>query len=96
MDKTFAKSEDFVQREIAGECILIPLQRQLTDVNSLFVLNETGAAFWRRLDGTTSLHAIAQDMCNEFEVSPEQVQQDLSPLIEDLMSIQAIQQVHPK
>ena len=93
MDKTFAKSEDFVQREIAGECLLIPLQRKLTDVNSLFVLNETGASFWRRLDGQATVQAIADDMCQEFEVASEQVIQDLSPLIDDLLSIQAIRQI---
>ena len=90
MDKIYAKNEDFVQRDVAGECILIPISRQLSDVNSLYVLNDTGAAVWRRLDGKQSLREIAGDMSREFDVAAEQIEKDLQVLIEDLLSIRAI------
>lgn len=94
MDGTFAKSKDFVQRNIAGECLLIPIRRRLTDANSLYVLNETGAAIWERLDGTRSLQDIAGDLVEEYEVPPERLEQDLQELVNDLLSIQAIHPVH--
>ncbi len=94
MDGTFAKSTDFVQRNVAGECLLIPIRRRLTDANSLFVLNETGAAVWERLDGTRSLQEIARDLLQNYEVPPEQLEQDVQELVNDLLSIQAIHPVH--
>lgn len=94
MDKIYVKNSDFVQREVAGECILIPVRRQLTDVNSLYVLNETGAALWRRIDGKTPLEAITHDFQNEFDVTPAQLEKDVSALLEDLLSIHAIREAN--
>nr|MBI3612028.1 PqqD family protein [Nitrospirota bacterium] len=95
MDTIYSKNADFVQREVAGECILIPVRRQLTDVNSLYVLNETGAALWRRIDGKTPLQDIATDFLNEFDATQAQIEKDVASLIEDLLSIHAIQEAGP-
>lgn len=95
MDTIYSKNADFVQREVAGECILIPVRRQLTDVNSLYVLNETGAALWRRIDGKTPLQDITSDFLNEFDVTQAQIEKDVASLIEDLLSIHAIQEAGP-
>ncbi|OGW64639.1 MAG: hypothetical protein A3H49_03345 [Nitrospirae bacterium RIFCSPLOWO2_02_FULL_62_14] len=95
MDKIFVKSADFVQREVAGELLLIPLKRQLTDINSLYVLNETGAALWRLIDGKHTVQDIIQDLSGEYAVTLEQLTKDLDALIEDLLSIKAIQEAPP-
>jgi len=95
MGTRYVKNGDFVQREVAGECILIPVRRQLTDVNSLYVLNETGAALWRRIDGKTSMQDIMFDLLNEFDVAQAQLEKDIASLVEDLLSIHAIQETGP-
>jgi len=92
MDRIYVKNHEFVQREVAGECILIPVRRQLTDVNSLYVLNETGAALWRRIDGKKTLLDITLEFLNEFDVTQAQLEKDVASLIEDLLSIHAIQE----
>ena len=95
MEKIYVKRNDFVQREIAGEFLLIPLKRQLTDINSLYVLNETGAAFWRLIDGKHSVPDIVGALSREYDVTVEQLTKDLDALIEDLLSIKAIQEAPP-
>jgi hypothetical protein len=92
MQRIYTRSLDFVQREVAGECILIPIRRQLTDVICLYVLNETGAAVWRRIDGKRTLQDISLELADEFDVTPAQLQSDLTSLIEDLLSIHALQE----
>jgi Coenzyme PQQ synthesis protein D (PqqD) len=92
MDQVYKKSKDFVQREIAGEFILIPLKPQLNEAKSLYVLNETGAALWRRIDGQCSAQAIMDDFAQEFDVPGEQLEKDFHALIEDLLSIRAIEE----
>lgn len=92
MDIIYVKNADFVQREVAGEFLLIPLKRQLTDINSLYVLNETGAALWRLIDGKHSVQDIVRALSEEYDVTVEQLTKDLNTLIEDLLSIEAIQE----
>jgi hypothetical protein len=87
----YTKSSGYVYREVAGEFILVPVRRRLNEVNSLYVLNETGAALWRRIDGTRSARAIVDDFMQEFDVAAEQIEKDFSTLLEDLLSVQAIE-----
>ena len=89
----YAKHPDYVQRDVAGECILVPVRRSLTDSNSIYVLNETGAALWRRLDGTAAVRDICAAFIDEYDVTPDQLHQDFDTLLADLLSIQAIQEV---
>jgi hypothetical protein len=92
MDIIYSRKADFVQREVAGEFILIPVRRRLSEANSLYVLNETGAAVWKRLDGKRSLREIIGEIIREFDVTADQLEKDLASLVEDLLSIQAIEE----
>lgn len=89
----YAKHPDYVQRDVAGECILVPIRRSLKDSNSIYVLNETGAALWRHLDGVRTLQTVCATFIEEYDVTPDQLHQDFDTLLADLLSIQAIQEV---
>ncbi len=89
----YAKHPDYVQRDVAGECILVPIRRTLTEANSIYVLNETGAALWNRIDGQRSAQDIVTDFCNEYEVTSDQLAKDFTSLLDDLLSIQAVEEV---
>jgi len=91
-DKIFTKYTDYVQREVAGEFILIPIKRNLKEAGRLFVLNEMGALIWKQIDGERSTHDIASQFLAEFEVSKEEFEKDFDSLLNDLLSIQAIQE----
>lgn len=89
----YAKNTDYVQRDVAGECILVPISRTLTESNSIYVLNETGAALWKRIDGSRSVQMIADDFFKEYDVTAERLRQDFETLLADLLSIHAIEEV---
>ena len=89
----YSKHPDYVQRDVAGECILVPIRRTLTEANSIYVLNETGAALWNRIDGQRTAQGILTDFCSEYEVTTEQLVKDFTSLLDDLLSIQAVEKV---
>ena len=82
----YTKNPDYVQRDVAGECILVPIKRTLTEANSIYVLNETGASLWNRIDGRRTAQDIVTDFCGEYEVETDQ-------LAKDLLSINAVEEV---
>lgn len=93
LSAVYLKNPDFVQRNVAGECILVPVRRRLVDANSIYVLNETGASLWNRIDGTRSIRDIVVEFSEEYDVTVDQVRQDCETLLADLLSIQAIHEV---
>ena len=89
----YTRHPDYVQRDVAGECILVPIRRTLTEANSIYVLNETGAALWKRIDGQRTAQDIMTDFCNEFDVATDQLAKDFTSLLDDLLSIQAVEEI---
>jgi hypothetical protein len=89
----YAKNPEYVQRDVAGECILVPIRRNLSESNSIYVLNESGAALWQRIDGTRSVQAITDEFVQEYDVTVERLHQDFQTLLADLLSIHAINEV---
>jgi hypothetical protein len=89
----YTKNPDYVQRDVAGECILVPIKRTLTEANSIYVLNETGASLWNRIDGQRTAQDIVTDFCGEYEVETDQLAKDFTLLLDDLLSINAVEVV---
>lgn len=89
----YAKNPDFIQRNVAGECILVPIHRTLPERNSIYVLNETGAEIWNRLDGRVPLRLVIDDVHELYDVAREELQRDVVTLMTDLLSIEAIEEV---
>lgn len=61
------KSENVVFRKIENEYILVPIVASAADVESIFNLNETGAAVWEKIDGRKSLKDIINELLAEYE-----------------------------
>jgi hypothetical protein len=89
----YTRHPDYVQRDVAGECILVPIRRTLAEANSIYVLNETGAALWNRIDGQRTAQDIVTDFCGEYDVATDQLTKDFTSLLDDLLSIQAVEKV---
>jgi hypothetical protein len=57
------RGDRLAARKVGGEMVILS-----ADDSSLFVLNEVGTAIWEAADGRTSIDAIAEGVCREFEV----------------------------
>lgn len=90
MSPIYSRCPDFVQREVAGECLLVPIRRALGEANSIYVLNEVAAGFWRLIDGKRTLVEIVDGLLAEYDVERARLEGDLAVLAADLLSIKAI------
>jgi hypothetical protein len=86
MDAVYVPSEDVVAREIEGELIIVPIVSGIGDMeDALFTLNETGRAIWDRLDGTSSLNEVAEDLSEAFEVPLDAIRTDVVGFMEEVV-----------
>jgi hypothetical protein len=80
-DARLARLDQVVVRDIAGETLLIPIRSNVAQLDSVFVLNETGKFIWEHLDGTQSLHGIVTLVCDTFEVENTEAEADVDEFV---------------
>jgi len=83
LDATYARDPDFVSRRIADEVIVLPIRKNLGDLESIYTLNEVGARIWELLDGRRTLREIRDVIVQEATV-------DLETFVEHLTAIGAL------
>ena len=86
LDQVYVPSDDIVAREIEGELIIVPLVAGIGDMeDELFSLNDTGKDIWRRLDGRTTLAAVANALAAEYSAQPDEIERDVIGLVGELV-----------
>ena len=93
LERFFARDPSMVFRRIADECILVPIGRSVTDVESIYTLNAVGARIWELIDGKRRVETIRDLIVAEFEVSHREAEEDLLILLEQLGEIGAVREV---
>lgn len=79
--------KELIKREIAGETILVPVGKTVYDANGLFVMNELGAFIWELLPQAQTEEEICRAVMEEYEVSAEEVSQDVSEFLQMLRKL---------
>jgi hypothetical protein len=67
-------------RELEGECVILNL-----DTESYFGLDDVGTRMWLALTRSESIAAALEELLQEFDVEPEQLQGDLDDLLLELV-----------
>jgi hypothetical protein len=91
--QVYKKSEFFVFRKIADECLLVPIGRNVADLESIFTLNEVASRIWELIDGKTDAQQIKDKIAEEFEVTAEKAEKDLKQYLRQLEKIKAISKI---
>jgi hypothetical protein len=91
MDTVIKKSENIVFRKIEDEYILVPIVASAADVESIFNLNETGAAIWDKIDGKKKLGEIVGEMRAEYEDEGRQLERDAIEFISEMMEAKLVE-----
>lgn len=87
LEGVYERDPNVIAREIAGEQILVPIQKQAADMAAIYVLNETGAQVWNLLDGTRSLSDVESLMAEDYDVPEATVRADILGLVGQLQDL---------
>lgn len=77
-------NKDFIYREIAGECMLIPTGQASQKLNGMIHLTETAGLIWRLVDKAANLNEIIRAVTDEYEVTEEQAHTDVYGFLNEL------------
>ena len=93
LDLCFERQNAIVTRRVAGEVILVPIDRRIPGEPSLYTLDPVAAFLWESLDGRETGRGIAGRLQEIYEVDSNQAEADVRLFLEQLLSIQAIRSV---
>jgi len=96
MNRICFPSTDIVAREIEGEIVIIPLVSGIGDLeDELYTLNETGRAIWKLLEGRRTLREVAAELASEYEPPIEEIERDVTGLVDELLRRKMLMEISP-
>jgi hypothetical protein len=76
--------EGFVLRQVADNFVVLPVGSASVNFNGMISLNESGVLLWRALEEGGDREALADALCNEYEVEREIALADVDEFIAKL------------
>jgi len=92
-DVRFIRNHEVVSRKIAGELIIVPIRSGVGDLNSLYTLNPVGSVLWDFMNEGHTVPEMVHRVCDEFEVTTAQAQQDIEAFLDSLLAERLIELV---
>ena len=63
--------KEFILREIAGECILVPTGKTSQEFNGMITLSDTARFIWENIERADSFEDLVKMMLEEYEIDEE-------------------------
>jgi hypothetical protein len=90
LDRRYRKNTDMVSRQIGDEFILVPVRRNVADLESIYTLGGAGVRIWEMLEGQLTGRELRDRLVEEFEIEPEEAEADLIEFLQQLEEIDGI------
>ena len=88
--KKYYRNPDFIFRNVAGEAVLIPLMKNVADLEAIFTLNEVGAFLWNHMEDPITLDSLKIILMDEFDVDLDVAEDDLCHFLSELLDLHII------
>ena len=86
LKKVYKQSKDALEKEIDGQSIIIPLAKDMMDLDKtlLFTLNDSAKQIWLRINGKNSVLEIVEELHTIYNVNKNSLEKDVLQLLEEL------------
>lgn len=74
------RNDDYCVRDLGGETIFLS-----PDGSQVHAVNELGSFIWSLLDGQSMLAQVRDRICAEYDVSPQQCEDDVLGFVTELL-----------
>lgn len=79
--------DNFIFREIANECLLIPTGAAAMSVKGLIALSESGALLYRKLQAGCSPEELVAALTAEYDVSEAVAAEDVDAFLDQMRQL---------
>ena len=88
------QKKGFVLRSVCGEQIIVGEGLDAINFGRLLCLNETAAWLWEeaRKMGDFTVDALADALCEEYDVTPEQARNDVAAMVAEWQKVGVVEE----
>lgn len=83
-------SKDYIMREIAGECILVPVGAAAAKFNGLVTMNEVGKYIVELLAEEHTVQELVEKITEKYDVEAQTALTDVEAFLEQLREVGAL------
>ena len=81
----FVRSDNFVERNLGGEKVLIPINQFGVEVQSIYTLNDTAAAVWSLLASEKTCEDLVMALELQYLADRDVMRKDVEELLRELV-----------
>jgi len=81
-ERYFKQQDGFVEQNVAGETILVPLVSSVAQMNEVITLNELGAFIYHLLKKERSFTKLVEKIFNTYDVDKKTAVNDLNDFLD--------------
>ena len=89
-EQLYNRNLEFIFRKIVDEMILVPIHKDVADMDAIFSLNDVGAFIWTQLEQPRTLEELKSALIREFDVEAAVIQSDLKQFLAEMVDIGAV------
>jgi coenzyme PQQ synthesis protein D (PqqD) len=94
----YVRTDAMIPRRVAGETLLVPRAARSISAQrrgaELFVLNDSGDVLWSALETPRSVHDLARNLIETYDISTSQAAADVDVFVQSMLAIGAIAKVN--
>jgi Coenzyme PQQ synthesis protein D (PqqD) len=90
LDGVFARSEQRIGRKVGDAYVIVPVEGQGADLDTVLNLNRVAAFVWEQLDGEKTGVSVVDAVVSRFDVDRERAAADYLELLGTLLDAGAI------
>ena len=89
----FLRSENFVERQLGDETVLVPINQIGVDVQSIYTLNDTAAAVWKKLKTECREEDLIAVIESEYDADDGVIREEIQNLLKEFIKSEFIKVV---
>lgn len=89
----YVRNRDFVFRTIVDEAVLVPIRRDVAEMDCIYTLNPVAAWIWQSLGEGATLPELESAVLQRFDAEPEAVAADVVRFVAELEAAGAVVRV---
>jgi len=87
LNELYKRKSQFATRIVGTELILVPVKKNIADMDELFTLNEVGSFIWTNINGQDTVEDIVAKIADEFDVEESIAKADLEEFLAKLTTL---------